>query len=180
MGIPWHFLGFYLLLLIIFFHKITNIIMTSEKINCLHNTKEDWWLLLRRTFCQLMEQLRPKTGNPLSSFLFLSILLRSFIPNVLNKTYHGTGENKLSEEPIVGLASIKLCHLMKELRNKMGNTLAIFVIYIVLIWCISNVSKKCYHGTGEYQFYAQHKGGLVSVAWDKIVSDHWSATVFNG
>ena len=46
----------------------TNIIMTQEYINWLYNTEEEWWLLLGRTLYQLMEQLRPKTGNPLPFF----------------------------------------------------------------------------------------------------------------
>ena len=36
--------------------------------------------------------------------------------------------------------------------------------------------KKLLHGTGEYQSSAHKKGGLVSVAWDNMVSAHGSAT----
>ena len=49
--------------------------MTQEKIDFLQNTKENWRLLLGRVFCQLVEQLRPKMGNPLAFFWFLSTLL---------------------------------------------------------------------------------------------------------
>ena len=47
------------------------------------------------TLCQIMEQLRPKTGNSLEMFLF-SILLIVCHPNVSNKLYRGEGEYQLS------------------------------------------------------------------------------------
>ena len=49
------------------------------------------------TFCQLIDQIRPKTGNPLAMF-FLSILLILFHPNISNKLYNGTGEDQLSAQ----------------------------------------------------------------------------------
>ena len=53
-----------------------NIIVTQEKINFMHNNKEDWWVLFGSMMCQIMEQLRPKTGNPLAIyFWFLSIFI---------------------------------------------------------------------------------------------------------
>ena len=53
-----------------------NIIVTQEKINFMHNNKEDWWVLFGSMLCQIMEQLRPKTGNPLAIyFWFLSIFI---------------------------------------------------------------------------------------------------------
>ena len=42
-----------------------NIIMKQDHINFLHNTKEDWLVLIERVLCQLMEQILPKTGNTL-------------------------------------------------------------------------------------------------------------------
>ena len=47
----------------------TNIIMTQDQINCLHNTKYELLVLLKRKLCQIMEWLRPKTRNPLEIFL---------------------------------------------------------------------------------------------------------------
>ena len=44
------------------------------------------------TVFQFVEQLRPKTGNPLE-ILFLSILLILCLPNISKKLYHGTGED---------------------------------------------------------------------------------------
>ena len=46
-----------------------------------------------------MEQLRPKTGNP----VFLLILC---IPNESNKSYHGTGSYQLSIQQKLVLASV--------------------------------------------------------------------------
>ena len=51
-----------------------NVIMTQDQINYLHSTKEDWWVFLGSTLCKIMEQLRPKTGNPLGIF-FLSVII---------------------------------------------------------------------------------------------------------
>ena len=51
--------------------------------------------LMSITLCQLMEQLRPKTGNPLKKFV-LFILLILCLHNFSNKLYHGTGEDQLS------------------------------------------------------------------------------------
>ena len=45
--------------------------------------------------------------------------------------------------------------------------------------CLSNVSNKYYHGTGSDQLSAQQKGGMVSVAWENIVSDHGEAMGLN-
>ena len=44
-----------------------------------------------------MEQLLPKTGDPLETF-FVSILLILCHPNISNKLYHGTGEDQLSAQ----------------------------------------------------------------------------------
>ena len=46
---------------------------------------------------QLMEQLRPKTGNPLAIFV-LYILLILCHPNISNKFYHGIEEYQLSSQ----------------------------------------------------------------------------------
>ena len=78
----------------------------------------------------------------------MSILLISCIPNISKKIYHDTEENKLSAEHIGGLVSVELCQIMEQLRPKTGNPLASFVLFILLIRCIPNVSNKLYHGTG--------------------------------
>ena len=108
-------------------------------------------MLLGITLCHIMEQIRPKTGNPLDFFLFISILLISCIINFSNKNYHDTGENQFSTEHIGGLASITFPQIMEQLHPKTGNPLAVFDLYILSILCIPNVSNKFYHGTGEYQ-----------------------------
>ena len=38
------------------------------------------------------------------------------------------------------------------------------------------ISNICYHDIGEDKLSVQHKGGLVSVSWDKILSAHGAAT----
>ena len=61
-----------------------NLILTQENINCLHNTMEDWQVLIGSTLYQLMERIQPKIGNPLAiSFGFSLFLVILFIPNVL-------------------------------------------------------------------------------------------------
>ena len=57
-----------------------NNIMAQYHINGLHNTKEGWWVLPGRILCQLMEQLRPKTGNTLKiyfSFIYFMNIMSS-------------------------------------------------------------------------------------------------------
>ena len=71
-----------------------------------------------------------------------------------------------------------LCRLMEQLRPKTGNPLEICfgLSMLLLLLCISNVSRQYYHDTGSDQLYAKHKGGMVSVAWDHGVSSHGAAT----
>ena len=47
-----------------------NPIITHDQLNFIPNAKKDWWVLLGNTLCQLVGQLRPKTGNILD-FLFI-------------------------------------------------------------------------------------------------------------
>ena len=46
-----------------------------------------------------MDQIRPKTGNPLAIlFLFLYVLLILCVPNVSKHSYHDTGSDQLSAQ----------------------------------------------------------------------------------
>ena len=55
------------------------------------------------------------------------------------------------------MVSITLCQIMEKQRPKTVNPLVIFVLSVLLILFISNVSNIFYCGTGGYQFSAQHK-----------------------
>ena len=66
--------------------------------------------------------------------------------------------------------------IMEKLRPKMINPLNVFIL-ILLILCRPNASIKSYRGTGKDRLSAQHKGGMVSVSWENIVSAYGSATV---
>ena len=70
-----------------------------------------------------------------------------------------------------------LCYLIEKLRPKMGNLLTIYFwfLYILLILCLTSVSKKYYHGTVAYQLSEKHKVGLVIISCDNVVSDHGAA-----
>ena len=58
-------------------------------------------------FSQIMEQLRPKTGNNLAIyFWFLSILLILCLPNASNISYHVTGAYKYYSKHSVVLVSV--------------------------------------------------------------------------
>ena len=58
----------------------------------------------------------------------------------------------------------------------MGNPLGFFwLLSILFILFLPNVSNNLYHGTGEYQLYAQHKGIMVSASLKKKLSDHKEA-----
>ena len=58
-----------------------------------------------------------------------------------------------------------LCQLMDQIQPKKVNTLELlfWFLYILLILCLLNVSKKYYHDKGSDQWHAQHKIGLDSV-----------------
>ena len=75
----------------------TNYIMAQENISYLYNKKEYWLVLLEIKLFQLMDKLRPKTGNPLAFFWGggIYILLILCIHNVSNKTYHNTEEKQI-------------------------------------------------------------------------------------
>ena len=67
---------------------------------------------------------------------------------------------------------------MEQLRPETGNTLEIIVgLYLfLLIWCIPNAWNKSDHDTGSEKMSAKHKGGMVSVYYDNIVSSRRVAT----
>ena len=59
------------------------LIMTQDQINFIHKMKDYWKVLFEITLCQLMDQPRPKTGNPLEYFFVFSLfLLILCLPNV--------------------------------------------------------------------------------------------------
>ena len=70
---------------------------------------------------------------------------------MLKKTYNDTGENQFYAPHIGGLESITLFQIMEQLRPKTGNSLATFVLSILLILCHPNILNKFYHRIGEYQ-----------------------------
>ena len=53
----------------------TKIIMKQEHIIFLLKKKEFYWVLFGIILFQLMDQLRPKTGNPLVIFLLISVFV---------------------------------------------------------------------------------------------------------
>ena len=53
--------------------------------------------------------------------------------------------------------SITSFQIMEQLQPKTGNNLAMFVLYILLILRLTNISNKFYHDKKEYQLSAQHK-----------------------
>ena len=90
-------------------------------------------------------------------FLSISIWFILCHPNVLNKIYHDTVEDKVSAEHIGGLMGIILYQIMEKIHPKTRNPFEIFVLSIISIWCLLTVSNKLYHRTWGYQLYAQHK-----------------------
>ena len=54
------FVGLSLVVLLLFLPNVSkNRIMTQDQIHCLEYTKDNWLLFIGRTFCHIMEQLRP-------------------------------------------------------------------------------------------------------------------------
>ena len=76
-GILWQFVfGFYIFYYCyVFLMFQTNVIMAQNQINFLNKTNEYWLVFLGRTFCQIMEQLRPKIGNPLEIYFGFSLFM---------------------------------------------------------------------------------------------------------
>ena len=54
-----------------------------------------------------------------------------------------------------------------------------FYLFLLILLCLPNVSKKSYHVTVSDKLSAKHKRGLVSVVWDNVVSAHGAATALN-
>ena len=128
-----------------------------------------------------MEPLRPTTGNTLGGFLFILLIL--CLPNVSNKYYHDTGADQFSAQHkgvlvIFSWGNVVSAHGAAAAYNgkSLGN---LFLLYILLILCIPNLSNKSYHVTGADQLYAQHKGVMVSIYWYKVVLVPGSATAYN-
>ena len=70
------------------------------------------------------------------------------------------------------------CQIMDQIRHKTGNSLefSFVVSMLLLIFYVPTVTKYSYHEIGSVQLYTKHKGGLVSVVWDYVVSAHGAAT----
>ena len=53
-----------------------------------------------------------------------------------------------------------------------------FILVLSILWilCLPNISNTSYHGIESDQFYAQHKGVLVSISLNKIVLSHGEDT----
>ena len=81
--------------------------------------------LFNRTLHHLMDQLQPKTGNPLDFFWFLCIILISCLPDVFQKNPIMEKEKvnflKNTKEYWWLFLGITLCHLIEQLRPKTGN-----------------------------------------------------------
>ena len=111
------------------------------------------------TFCQLMEELRPKTGNPLpNSVLYILFIL--CLPNFSNKLYHVTGEDRLSSQHKIRTAD---CCLGEHCVSSWSSYILkrvipwhFLFIYFLLISFLPNVSNKSYHDTLENQLSAEH------------------------
>ena len=125
------------------------------------------------TFCHIMEQLRPKTGNPLEMFFVISLfLLILWLPNVSKKLYHGTGLDKLSEQHkgwIMIVALGERCVISWSsyvLKWEIPWKIYCWFLCILLLLCIYNVSHKSYHVMVSDQLSSKQKGGMVSIAWE--------------
>ena len=55
-----------------------------------------------------------------------------------------------------------------------------FSLLLLLLLYLPNYPNRDYSDTGLDKLSAQHKGGLVSVAWETVVSDHGAVTAKTG
>ena len=95
--------------------------------------------------------------------------------NVSNKSYHEKRAYSLSaqhkEEPVsVAWENVVSGHGSSTALNEESlGKLFWFHLVLLIILFLPNVLKKSYHVTGSDQFYAQHKGRMVGVAWENVV-----------
>ena len=71
---------------------------------------------------------------------------------------------------------------MEEIRPSKVNPLEIcfcFSMFLIIL-CLLNVSNTYYHGIERDQFSKQHKGSLVGVDLENIMSAHGAAMALNG
>ena len=130
----------------------TILIITQVQIDCMHNTKAYFWVLHWRRLCEIMEQIRPKTGNSLANFLGFYLFY-----------WH----NVFLFVKIINMFRFRI----PPPKPLSPNFLFVFSLYYYY--------KKIYHGIVSDKISAQHKEGLVSVAWDNTVSPRGAATVLN-
>ena len=80
----------------------TDLIMAQDKIHCRHNKKEDCRVLFGSTLRQLMDQVQPKTGNPLDFFGFFVFLITLCLP-VYENHKHVQGWNPTTTNVLPGI-----------------------------------------------------------------------------
>ena len=106
-------------------------------------------------------------------------------------SYHGVA-TALNRESLGNLFLVSLCYYYVSLFMKIINMVwagipppqplfpdflfGLYLLLLLLLLCIHNVSKNNYHSTWSDKLSTQHKGGLVSVTWENVVSSHGSDT----
>ena len=123
----------------------------------------------------------PKWGTPWQQFKFSLFSLILCLSNASNKYYHGIVSDKLSVQHKGGLLnfawqSVVSAHGSVTALNGEFFGKCSWFLSVLLILCLPNVSNKYYHDTRSHQFYAQHKGLIMSVSWQNIVSDCGTGT----
>ena len=63
-------------------------------------------------------------------------------------------------------------------RGSLGNFVGLYLFLLIL--CLPNVSNKPYNETGSDKFSSQHKGVILSVSWENVLSSRGAATTYNG
>ena len=131
--------------------------------NYFYEADRFWFVFFGSRLCQVTEQLRTKTGNPLNFFVSLCFyyyyILLVFLKNLIitQDDINCLHNTKKGWRLLLGII---LYQLMEQIRPKIGISLVIvwFSLSIFLILCLHNVSNKYYRGTGSYQLSSQHKG----------------------
>ena len=113
-------------------------------------------------------------GFPL---LLLLLLLVLCLPNVSNKYYHETGLYQLYVQHKVGLVRVAWENIVSTYRAAMdlrGKSLGKYVLVSLCfnIYYVFLMLQTFYRDTVSDQLSSQHKTVMVSVVWEKNVSDN--------
>ena len=111
-------------------------------------------MLIVGTLCQIIEQIHPKTGNPLVIVLVSICFINIIFTNASNKYYHEIVSDYLSEQHKRELVSVALreCCISSWISYGLKRGIILQIVFglslCLSILCLTNDSEEYFSGTG--------------------------------